>query len=679
MIEEKQGRFRSTRTASEYEELLKREMATLSPAEREALEIMLAEMEQGDPELMKALGQLEYKHTPVDMRTFITDPYYLGHTCDNLYPKLLEDEIALFEGGYHEAILTGSIGWGKTFFASIGICRLLYELSCMKDPHKSFGLAVGSNISVVNLSVSEELAIKVVFENIEAKIKASPYFQEHFPYEAVKKELRFPNGIWCAARASTDTSVLGLNVIGGIIDETNFMPKKLQQKASNARWGHYDQAESLYVALKRRMKSRFEKHGRLPGLLFLVSSKKTVDDFTAKRIRESKDDPTIYVRDYALWDVKPNSFYDDKKFYVFVGNYQTPSRILAEGEEKKYQGDAIPEGCAVVTVPEDFRFDFERDLEGAIRDIAGVATVAVHPFINRRETIEAAIDKSRKHPFTSETLDPSKGGQFIWSEMTQERTERAFGQTQKQVRPIINPTTLRHVHIDPSRVGDSTGLCMAHIAGWKDVVRRADDGREFSERAPIYIVDVLLRIVPPVGGEIIFGDVRRLIYDFVAHGYSIAMVTYDSWQTVDGLQQLQQKGFRAEMLSVDTRLDPYENLKSALYENRVYYYRYEPLLDELRKLEKNEERKKVDHPIKGSKDVADALAGCLFTLSQNRSAQPVPIVKGLTYDDSEWMPEQKQYVTPAGGFGTPGSGPLPPFLVGSGGDDWRGGWNPGSL
>lgn len=591
----------------------------------------------------------------------------------------------------------------NTFFASIGICRLLYELSCMHDPHKSFGIAKNSNISIVNLSVSEELATKVVFENIANKIKASPYFQEHFPFEVTKKELRFPGNIWIASRASTDTSVLGLNVIGGIIDETNFMAKKQQQKASGVRWGHYDQADALYSAMKRRMKSRFERGGKLPGLLFLVSSKKTVHDFTAKRIRESKTDPTVFVRDYALWDVKPGAF-THGRFFVFVGNETTPSRILDPGEEKKYDRN-LPEGAAIIEVPEDFRHDFENDLEGAIRDIAGVATVAVHPFINRREKIVEAIDTRRKHPFTTEVYDSSRPGQFVWREMVRPTVERWSGQTTNRLRPIINPQAIRHVHIDPSLRWDSTGVCMAHISGWKEVVRRAEDGREYIEKAPVYYVDLVLKVVPPIGGEIIFGDLRRIVYELTEHGYSISMVTMDSWNSPDMLQQLASKGYRTEVLSVDKKLAPYENLKEALYENRVHLYQYNTLIKELRELEKNELKRKVDHPVKGSKDVSDAVAGCLYTLAQHRVAQPVPIMRGIGYipdQDEAWMPEQREMI-PAGesmplGGGAGSSygaglsrGPMP-FLSGSlanhaglglggggGGDDWGGGWNPGSL
>ena len=693
----KDGRTFSLRTDEEEEALLRKELEALDPAERETLELMLKELQGGESEggLMQTMGQLEYKHTPVDMRTFVTDPYYLGHTCDNIYPKLLDDLVELFEGGYQECVWTGSIGYGKTFTASIGVVRVLYELSCLVDPHRSYGLAKDSNIAVVALSVSEMLATKVVFENIAVKVDASPYFREHFPFEKTKKELRFPHNVWLASRATTDSSALGLNTISAFIDETNFMQKPSGSKANDPRFAGMDRAEVIYNAIKRRMKSRFEKFGRLPGMLFIVSSKSTQDDFTARRVRESKDDPTIFVRDYALWDVKPEEYYSVKKFQVLGGNEQTPSRILEEGEAETIRA-SLPEGCVIVDVPEDWKGDFERDLEGALRDIAGVATVAISPFIQRREKILEAFDTERKHPFSTLIYDASRGGMFAWEQMVKVQNVRQYGQRVQKSLPILNPNQPRHVHIDPALRNDALGFCMSHIHGWKDVVRRDpnDSKRQFMERAPIYIVDFVLRVVPPTGDEIILGDIRRMVYDLAAHGYLITMVSMDSFLSADSLQQLSAKGYTAEMVSVDTSPEPYDNLKLALYENRVFFYEYPPLVEELQKLEQRfdaRKKRKIDHPPRGSKDVADAVAGCLWTLSQNaHTAQPLPLQRGVARygNDEAWMDEQRQAAL-AGNRGASQNqdlkeyGSLPPFLTGdfSSDDPWGdgGGWGKGSL
>jgi hypothetical protein len=686
MIRVSEGRSRSERTSEEIAAILNRELDTLSEEERETLDILLKELEDSDRQgerLIDMMGNAEYIRTPIDMETFVLDPYFLGNSCGSIYPKLLEDLVELFKGGYHEAVFTGAIGYGKTFVSSIGLCRILYELSCMRDPQRSFGLAPNSVIATAALSVNELLAIKVTYENIANKVKLSPYFQEEFRFKPTKKELRFPKNIWVAARSAIDTGVLGLNIIGGVVDETNFMLRStLQEKAAKARWGvDYSHAEVTYNSLLRRMKSRFERRGRLPGMLFVVSSKNTQDDFTAKKIRQAKDDPTLFVRDYSLWDVKPQEYFGTKKFFVLCGNDVTPSKILQEDEDSEAVRAVMSEGCVLVGVPEDFRKDFERDLEGAIRDIAGVATVAVSPFIQRREKILEAVDYSRLHPFSSLVFDPSTPVGFRWDLLVKEEVVRGRGGAEGKIfSPLLNPTAVRHVHIDSSLKMDSTGFCVAHIAGWKDVVRRSDKKGEHVEVAPIIVVDIILRVVPPIGDEIILGEVRRLVYALADKGFIITKVTQDSWQSVDGIQQLKQRGYSAEILSIDRTLEPYQALKEALYENRVIYYDYPMLTEELRKLEIDHKKKKVDHPPLGSKDLADALAGCVYTLSKSSRGAPVPPMQGESfYGGDTWLKEQQELAVKANrstGYASQMDtfGMLPPFFT----DSWSGdvfGWD----
>lgn len=328
-------------------------------------------------------------------------------------------------------------------------------------------------------------------------------------------------------------------------------------------------------------------------------------------------------------------------------------------------------------------------VHNSLRDLAGVATLAISPFIQRREKILSAICKgktpthecpmclpaaSRKHPFSTVVYDSSKGGMFRWDMMVKITSTRMYGQRVEKILPILNPTTPRHIHVDPSYRRDSLGFCMAHVSGWRDVVRRNPDTQEnYKERAPIYVVDFILRVVPPTGAEIILGDIRRMIYELTAHGYLITTVSMDSYQSVDGLQQLSQKGYNALDISVDTTPDPYDNLKTALYEDRLFYYEYPPLLEELRKLEQKwnaQKKRKIDHPPRGGKDAADALAGCLWTLSQNSpSSQPLAPLKGFSRisSDDSWLEEQRQAELAGNPFAGRNTalddyGMLPPFL-----------------
>lgn len=75
---------------------------------------------------------------------------------------------------------------------------------------------------------------------------------------------------------------------------------------------------------------------------------------------------------------------------------------------------------------------------------------------------------------------------------------------------------------------------------------------------------------------------------------------------------------RTGLQSVDRSSVPYKNLRDAIYDGRLRIYYQDILVDELISLEYDEKKDKVDHPPKGTKDVADALCGAYWTLL-NRS------------------------------------------------------------
>jgi hypothetical protein len=212
---------------------------------------------------------------------------------------------------------------------------------------------------------------------------------------------------------------------------------------------------------------------------------------------------------------------------------------------------------------------------------------------------------------------------------------------------------------------------MGHIAGYTDVARRDDEGNRFPERAPIIVVDLVLQIVPPIGGEIILGDVRKLVYSLSQRGFMITSVSLDSWNSADAIQKLSQKGFNAMQLSVDRTMAPYDLLKTAIYEGRIHYYDYPPLIKELQELEHDRIKGKVDHPQRGSKDSADAVAGITYTLTENSQHLPLPMMKSIPkYGGDMWMQEHQQAALASshGSMDAPDlsdGGMLPPFLIGS--------------
>ena len=676
MIIHQDGRSRSVRTPQEELEDLFREFDSLNEEERVALEAVLHDLMAGDHEMYSALADAEFEYPPVDVETFLRDDYFLGQVGKQLYPKLMDDMVELFEGGYSEAIMTGSIGFGKSFFATLAQCYIYYQISCLRDPQRSYGIDSGSWISFANISVNEKTARRVVFNEIKGKLERSPYFRERFPFKPYWIELQFRSkNLMVVAGSTTSNSIIGMNIFGGNIDEACFLGRATAKEAQGG--SVVDRAQILYAAIMRRMKSRYMKTGKLPGILFITSSASTLTSFVQRRIAESVNDPTVFVRDYATWSVKRKRDFSQNRFHVLVGSSSSRSRILSDNEDHEALGKI--QGVRVLDVPEDYRTDFERDLEGSIRDIGGMSTVARGKYIHRIEKIDDMVDKLLVHPFTTEVHDLDSPGEFIWERLAHKTMRTLPGGFKEEAWvPVLNPGVTRYVGLDPSKTGDCTGFAMGHISTWCEVVRRDAKGKEYNEIAPVIILDVVLRVVPPVGDEIIMGDLRALIYQLVTHGFSVGYAATDSWQAVETCQKLRQKGITAEVNSVDKDTKSYDSLKTALYEDRLKCYRYEPLISELKELELHlgggrTRLGKVDHPDSGSKDVSDAVAQVVYALTTRLPGVPVAPEQGISEfptnggdgDNFAWVTGGATLVEREGERGRGRSGEPPiPFLTG---------------
>ena len=185
----------------------------MSPAVRERFK-RLVENPLALSETFRAIHEVDYVEIPVGVRTFCTDPYFLGTILrGNVYPQILHDLEELVDGKYSEVLLGGSIGWGKTTCAYIGIAYDLYKVSCMKSPQDAFGLLPGTNLAFINISVNLKQATKIMFGGLGNIIRNSPYFREKFPFNpSITTELRFPRGIFAYPVAATQQALLGEGV-----------------------------------------------------------------------------------------------------------------------------------------------------------------------------------------------------------------------------------------------------------------------------------------------------------------------------------------------------------------------------------------------------------------------------------------------------------------------------------
>jgi hypothetical protein len=565
----------------------------------------------GDIEKFMSSDAFVYRRKPVSIEEFMYDPFYLGLSRTDVFPAVHDACIELDSGKYVEAVLKGAIGVGKSTIANIMLARAIYKISCMRNPQQTFGVQAKSSLVFTIQSVRFNTAKKAVFEEFGRYINNSPYFTKIYPYDKkINSQMIFPqHNLSILPVSSSSTGAISMNVLGGILDEMNFMSKIENSKSAEAgEDGTFDQARRLYETLSRRRRSRFIKKGKLPGVLFLISSSRFPDDFTEKKAKEAMGwggtDPSIFVYSIANWEAKRRDTFSAEEFRVLVGNTVIRSKILAKDE-------IVPEGLQVINVPMDFYTEFEKDIDGSIRDFAGITTLATKPFILKRNAIydcmQAAENFGYLNSFRMEEADLSIGIPSPVSEY---------------LRLDVNQPRVCHVDLGLRR--DACGIAVGHVAGVKSIKRFSVDKDGIDapyEILPIIAIDFVLRVIPPPNGEIDFSSVRHLITQMRdTHKLPIRWLTMDGFQSADSKQIMAKKGFATDYLSVE-KIEPYRTLKDAIYDTRLLLPKHQFVAKELAELEhvvKNN-KEKVDHRPNGSKDCADAVCGVISFLS-TRSA-----------------------------------------------------------
>jgi len=579
-------------------------------------------------ELVRQPEALALRRPIPSIREFVESPHYLGAE-GRLYPEVLEALEAINDGEHVECVLTGGTSTGKTTIAVYSIAYQTWVVGCYEDPHALFGLDPASEIEFVFQSINLKLADEVGYERFRNLVRAAPCFRDYFrPDSKIQSKLKFPRNVVVKPVVGEVTGAMGQNVIGGVVDEMNFM--EVVERSAKTQGERYDQATALYSTIARRREGRFlQRGGMLPGMLCLVSSANYRGAFIDRKVQEARENSRIYVWDKPQWGVtRPTERYSGETFRVFRGDDARRPRILTD-DEAVGEGDEV----LVLDAPVEHRASFESDLLGALRDVAGVPTDAVHPFIARPDAV-AGVFGARPSIFSRESVD--------------------FEAEALKLYPgrIEDPDEPRAIHVDLGAVSDSAGVAIGYCPGFARIER----GPGEFEVLPRARFDALLEVRVPRGGEIDFERIRSVIYRLADKGVRIGWVTFDSWQSRDSIQQLRRRGFRAGVLSMDRApqgkkpggIDHWMLARGALYDERVEAPDHEKCRRELLRLELDAVHRKIDHPPGGSSDVAQAFGAVIAKLHRARetwSRWRIPVTSGSpvgTHEDEvrEGAPER---------------------------------------
>lgn len=220
-----------------------------------------------------------------------------------------------------------------------------------------------------------------------------------------------------------------------------------------------------------------------------------------------------------------------------------------------------------------------------------------------------------------------------------------------------------HVHVDlaanKKRQGDAAGIAMGRIsAEYEERVQDPLMG-SYLRLVRAYEVPLVAQIIAPVNDQVyITGVVRLILMLKYARGFNITSFSFDGWQSSEASQQLMEAGLVTagmtidkdtgiitglpKPFSVDRSPQPYRELLESTADRRCLLPRYELLRKELREVEFVEPGHAPDHPIGGSKDVADPVAGVVGYLAAFGHAE-LQMPGQLVYDREDF-----QELTPGG-------------------------------
>jgi hypothetical protein len=462
-------------------------------------------------------------------------------------------------------------------------------LLCLKDPATYYGKPPGDSIDILNVAINAQQASNVFFKGFKTRIDRSPWFVGK--YEAKASEVKFDKSITVHSGHSERESWEGYNVIVVVLDEISGFAIENTTGHDQAKTG-----EAIYDMYRASVASRFPDFGKVILLSFprfkndyiqthyesVIAEKETVIRSVLMKMDEDLPDHTEGNEITVEWEE------DHIKSYLYPKTYAIKRPTWDINPTKKI---------------EDFKVDFYRNSLDALGRFACMPPEAVDAFFKSREKIEKAFYKMNI------AVDQ-------------------FGRLEEWFQPEKDKEYF--IHVDLAQKHDHCAVAMAHVNHWVNVKVTND----YSQPAPIVEVDAVRFWTPTADKSVDFTEVKDYILSLKTRGFNIRVCTFDRWNSHDMMQQLKQYGINTELLSVAKK--HYDDMAMIVAEERVSGPAIKLLIDEL--LQLRIMRDKVDHPRKGSKDLADAVCGAIFnsisrTKQENDREIKIHTYESMSYDN----------------------------------------------
>lgn len=552
--------------------------------------------------IYEVIGKVLYKEEPVDIETFIFDPYFLGNIYgDIIFPlwvKCLKDIYpAPFCKKYNEALLSCATRSGKSTIIVVSALYEMYLLLCMLNPARVLHVKDSANICFIFLSKDNPTACSQLGGDMHKGLSLSPYFNDvitnNLSFSNLdKKGVQVTNNILLKAGSSVNV-ITGTDLLFGCLDEANMpSPKIADENLVEVR-------TKLYTAMVDRRNATFSKAPAQTGMIWLTSSPMDEGDVIGERINLIKDNDVqnvFILDDIPRWEARNE--YSKDTFAFFLGsNTQDPCII----EETDVDINELDEN-KIIYVPRttEYLTQFRSSPRLAIQEIAGRRTVAENAFFNSVSIFKEVFSKDNDI-FKKDDLRINEDSitdieDYLW--------DRDYFKHPKE------PDCFRYIHLDIAEKKDRFGMASVYS---KMVKYTSEDGEEIRRRK--YYVDFCLGISSAGKKAVDLLKVLEFIYNLKKEGYPVKKVTTDSHQGELARQILKRHGVATEYQSMEKTKDAYLFLKNLILTKTLEGYKNPLLVSELAGL--RETNKRVEKSKSTTDDLSDALAGACFLASND--------------------------------------------------------------
>lgn len=463
---------------------------------------------------------------------------------------------------YHDLVAKWGKGSGKDTVSRLILARIAYLLLCLKDPQNYLEIMPGDSINMINVAYSAKQAQVIFFEPLKRLINKSIWFRGKVD-KFLEDHIQFKKDINLYSGHSEQESMEGHNLIAAVLDEIAAFKTEaeLAQRQRRSVRALEHSAEALAKMVTSSATSRFPELFKI----IYISFTRFKGDFIEQKYDEGLQSPrTSFVSWGPTWEVNPT-----KRREHFAEEYRKdPENSAARYECKPPKAtDAYFKHLTPALIEKvfDCTYDLKTD----------------------------SYTCNNPVPISDNQITPVVMDWF---------------------RGITGVSYFAHIDLGLSK--DRAGICVCHRAGFtvRDIDQVDENGREWLQHVtlPKVKVDFWFSMEALPSGEIDFSSIR----DFInllneRRNCHFGKVTFDGWQSIDSIQQLKKRGIDADTLSVDRDTKPYDTLKELIYDQRLVAYYRRIGIGELERLN-IVTGNKVDHPLSGSKDEADALAGAVF-------------------------------------------------------------------